>query len=208
MATVVATLAMDTTGAGLGPIEANPPAQSEERPRPAPLFERLWQRTSFLDLGSQSDPARSAPTRSPSPAPEETRISSEPVILERRGLPFQPVVKDGVDAWDTRESFHVAVLDAIAMDRSDGSSRLNHASVDEIALDVLIARQAAAGLQEDCGTAGEPGSQQDATDAETIESPSIFHLALGLQAVILGAWGRIRSGYHRTKQHTHDNEAE
>jgi hypothetical protein len=117
-------------------------------------------------------------------------------------------VKDRADAWDYRDSFHGAVLDAIAMDRSDGSGTLDHARVDEIALDVLIARQAAAGLQEDCGTAGEPASQQDATDAETIESPSIFHLALGLQAVILGAWGRIRSGYHRTKQHTDDDEAE
>jgi hypothetical protein len=201
--TVTGTLPL-SVGVNVGP----PTSSSVPYPQGTNPVLTASQRIAIPPRDRQSDPARSAPAGSSSPAPKETKIPSEPVILERRGLPFQPVVKDGVDAWGYRESFHAAVLDAIAMDRSDGSGTLDHASVDEIALDVLIARQAAAGLQEDCGTADEPGSQQDATDAEKIESPSIFHLALGLQAVILGAWGRIRSGYHRTKQHTDDDEAE
>jgi hypothetical protein len=184
------TPAPHAAGVSIGPFEFGPPAQSDDRPRPAPFSRRLWPRMSASDLDGRNDPAGDASARPPAPAPDERSIPSDPIVLKAPRLPLGPAVKNRPSEGDIRESFLTTLFDEDFLDQPHGWGRLSPAIGDVIALDVLATqtRGAASGPRQEGSIAIEPDGDDPSPDsnrASEVES-TFDQLANWLKAFVLG----------------------
>ena len=185
--TVVAAPATSVSTGSVALTAIDSPTQPSGSPRPSPFSARPPRRSSASSPVRPTDRARSARPRST--RRDEWTLQANPVISESLGFVSLPTEEGRTSARDNRETFQARVLDGIVQAHSNDKDMLDPASTDEIAHDVLIARQAA-GVR----------SQKDSTEAEAIESPSLISLALGVPVIVLSAWAHVRgTGRGRSK---------
>lgn len=164
-------------------------------PRSSPFSTRPPRWPSASSLVRPTDPAPFV--RPPSTQPDAWTLQANPVNAESLGFLSWPTENGRPSARGNREAFQASIIDAIVQACSNVRGTLDPASADEIADDVLIARKSA-GVR----------SQHDSTEAEASGSPSRLRLALGVPAIVLGAWARIWLGNHPGRNPTDEVDAE
>jgi len=210
MTTAVATVAINAPGALMGPIEANPPAQADERPRAGSLFERPWQRMSVFERGRRRDPEQYLPAQWPWSPTDVQTLPDDPIVPEAFGFSLRPAVESRSRKVDVRDAFLTALVDEDFIDRPHRVGVFGHAVGDEIARDVLAAREAMVQHPQNGPIATESIDNGRSPDSDRqLEAGSAFvRLAACLSGLVLGTWlGRIWTPQSVDKNETDEESA-